>query len=114
MPLHVRISYCGVATLLVGLVAAALIYIIAADNRGPDPAEAIESGRVYEYNVERIGGMAAVYAARFNRWLSGLWHGRPLAYTVAAIAVMIALVCFWVARMVFVRLPSAPDRAREG
>jgi hypothetical protein len=58
--------------------------------------------------------MAAVYAARFNRWLAGLWHGRPLAYTVAVLAVAIALLCFLVARMVFVRLPSEPDKDREG
>ena len=86
-----RISYYGVAILLAGLVAAALIYILAADDRGSDPAAGIESGRVYEYNIERIGGKAAVYAARFNRWLAGLWHGRPLAYTVAVLAVAIAL-----------------------
>jgi hypothetical protein len=114
LPLHVRISYCGVAILLAGLVAAALIYLLAADDSGSDPAAAIESGRVYEYNIERIGGMAAVYAARLNRWLAGLWHGRPLAYTVAVLAVAIALLCFGVARMVFVRLPSESDGRREG
>ena len=109
LPLHVRIRYSGMAILLVGLVSAALIYILAPDDNGPNAAAEIESGRLYEYNIERIGGMAAVYAARLNRWLAGLWHGKPLAYTVAVLAVAIALLCFAVARMVFVRLPSEQD-----
>jgi hypothetical protein len=112
-PLHVRIFYGGVAVLLLGLVSAAVIYIVAPDDGGADPAAQIASGRIYEYNIERIGGMAAVYAARFNRWLAGLWHGRSLAYTVAVLSVAIALVCFVVARMVFVRLPiESGDRHR--
>lgn len=112
LPLHARIRYCGTAILLVGLVSAALIYIFAADDN-TDRAAEIESARVYEYNIERIGGMAAVYAARLNRWLAGLWHGKPLAYTVAVLSVAIGLLCFAVARMIFVRLPSEPDRHRE-
>ena len=121
-PLHIRIKYCGVGILLVGLAGAALIYIFAPDDSGSDPANEIARGRVYEYNIERIGGMAAVYAARFNRWSAGLWHGKPLAYTVAVLAVAIALACFWVARMVFVRMPlgaqccsteSAPRERRQ-
>lgn len=113
LPLHVRIRYCGVAILLVGLVSAALIYLLASDDSSASRAAEIESGRLYEYNLERIGGMAAVYAARLNRWLAGLWHGRPLAYTVAVLAVALALLCFGVAHMVFVRTPAAPDRDRE-
>lgn len=111
-PLHVLILYAGAAVLLFGLVSAAVIYIFAPDDGGADPAAQIASGRVYEYNIERIGGMAAVYAARFNRWLAGLWHGRSLAYTVAVLSVAIALVCFAVARMVFVRLPIESDDRR--
>lgn len=107
-PLHARITGWGVAILVVGLVGAALIYVFAADER-PDPAAAIENDRLYEYNIERIGGMAAVYTARFNRWLGGLWHGKPLAYTVAALATAFALVLFWVARMVYIRSPRAAD-----
>jgi hypothetical protein len=108
-PLHILIFYAGVSILLGGLVAAALIYMFTADDGASDAAGEIASGRVYEYNIERIGGMAAVYAARLNRWLAGLWHGRPLAYTVAVLSVAIALVCFCVARMIFVRLPIEPD-----
>src|SRR5208337_3513135 len=110
---HVRIFYAGVTVLLAGFASATLIYIFAAEDGGADPAGAIASGRTYEYNIERIGGMAAVYAARFNRWLTGLWHGRPLAYTVAVLSFAIAVVCFLAARMVFVRLPVEPDDQRR-
>lgn len=112
-PLHVRIVYCGVTIMLAGLLGATLIYATAADDRVPDPGAEIESSRVYEYNVERIGGMAAVYAARFNRWLAALWHGRPLAYTIAVLSLIIGLACFWLAHMVYVRLPSSGRSGEE-
>lgn len=112
-PLHVRIVYGGVTIMLAGLLGATLIYATAADDRVPDPGAEIESSRVYEYNVERIGGMAAVYAARFNRWLAGLWHGRPLAYTIAVLSLIIGLACFWLAHMVYVRLPSSGRSGEE-
>jgi len=113
-PLHAVIYYWGVAILLVGLVGAALIYVFAVDDRGTDPADEIASGKMYEHNIELMGGKFAVYAARFNHWLAGLWHGKPLAYTVAVLAVAIALVCFWVARLMSVPLPGEPDQDREG
>ena len=109
-PLHARIRYCGMAVLIVGLVSAALIYIFASGDGNPDPTAEITNARTYEYNVERLGGMAAVYMDRFNRWLAGLWHGKALAGTMAVLAIAIALLCFWVAHLVFVRTPKTkPD-----
>jgi len=49
-------------------------------------------------NVELYGGTAAVVADALNRWFAGLWHGRPLAYTLAVLAIGIALACFLAAR----------------
>ena len=99
--------------MFVGLVSAALIYVFAEDDGDTDLAGEIASGRMYEHNLELMGGKFAVYADQFNQWFAGLWHGRPLAYTVAVLAVAIALVCFWVARLVSVPLPSEPDQERE-
>jgi hypothetical protein len=112
-PLHAVIYYWGVAILLVGLVGAALIYVFAADDRDTDRATEIASGRMYKHNLELMGGKFAVYADQFNQWFAGLWHGRPLAYTVAVLAVAIALVCFWVARLMSVPLPNESDQERE-
>ena len=112
-PLHAVVYYWGVAILLVGLVGAALIYVFAADDGDTDRASEIASGRMYKHNLELMGGKFAVYADQFNQWFAGLWHGRPLAYTVAVLAVAIALVCFWVARLMSVPVPSESDRERE-
>ncbi|HEY5365832.1 MAG TPA: hypothetical protein VIL19_05110 [Casimicrobiaceae bacterium] len=96
--LRVGFQHLAVTALVIGLVAAALIYAFV-DDTGPDAAAEIASGRVYEYNIERIGGKSAVYAARFNQWLGGLWHGRTLAYTVAAIAIVVAAICLVAAHL---------------
>ena len=79
-----------------------------------DPADEIASGRMYEHNLELMGGKFAVYVARFNQWFADLWHGRPLAYTVAVLAVAIASVCIGVARLMSVPSPSKPDHDRKG
>ncbi|SRR5258706_11004789 len=96
-PLHERIFYSGVAILVAGLTGAALIYVLSADDAGRRAEIEFANPRAYEFQIERIGGKAAVYAVRFNEWFSGLWHGRQLALTVAVLAIAIALACFWVA-----------------
>lgn len=111
--LHVRVYRGGVAILGVGLVAATLIYFVAPEDPSADAARQIASGRAYEYNIERIGGTAAVYTARFNHWLGSLWHGKSLAYTVAVLAVAVALLCFLLARMIAVRSPSGAARVER-
>ena len=98
--MHRRIFYAGMAVLIAGLVAAALIYAFAAENTGVDPAADIISNRAYERRIELFGGKAAVYMVRFNRWLESLWQGTQLAYTVGVLSIAIALGCFWVARLV--------------
>jgi hypothetical protein len=112
--LHAVIYYWGVAILLVGLVAAALIYVFAADDAGTDLAREITRTKMYEHNLQIMGGKFALLSFRFTEWLAGLWHGRSLAYTVAVFAVAIALLCFWVARLLSVPLPSEPDQERDG
>ncbi len=112
-PLHVVVHYWGVAILVVGLLGAALIYVFAADDGGTDSAAEIAKGKMYEHNIALMGGKFAVYSVRFNQWLAGLWHGRPLAYTVAVLAVAVALVCFWVARLMAVPVPDEADQERE-
>ena len=98
----------GVVILVAGLASAALIYFLAPEDPSAEAARTIASGRAYEYNIERVGGKAAVYASRFNQWLGGLWHGKALARTVAVLSVAVALLCFVLARMVAARVPSGP------
>jgi len=112
-PLHTVINYWGVAILLVGLAGAALIYVFADDDRDTDLAREITSGRMYRHNLELTGGKFSVLADQFNEWFAGLWHGRSLAYTVAVLAIAIALACFWLARLISNPLPIEPDQERE-
>jgi hypothetical protein len=112
-PLHTVINYWGVAILLVGLAGAALIYVFGPDDGDTDLAGEITRGRMYRHNLELMGGKFAVYADQFYEWFAGLWHGRSLAYTVAVLAVAIALVCFWLARVMSSPLPSERDQRRE-
>jgi hypothetical protein len=112
-PPHAVVYYWGVAILLVGLVGAALIYVFATGEGGADPDGEIASERMYEHNLQLMGGKFAVYVERVNQWFASLWHGRPLAYTIAVLAVAIALACFWVAHLMAVPVRSEADPGRE-
>jgi hypothetical protein len=99
-----------VGVLAVGLIAAGLIYVFAAD----DPeAEALREtrGRMYEHNLEVIGGKFAVYLAQFNDWFASLWQGTALAFTIAVLSIAIALGCFWVSHLIATAPPE--DRGPE-
>jgi hypothetical protein len=99
VPLHRRIHQTGIGILVLGLFSAALIYLVAYNNPEAHPAPDFSSDRRFNYEVERLGGKAAVYIAAFNRWLGSLWHGTMLAFTVATLSVLIALLCFWIANL---------------
>jgi hypothetical protein len=106
LPLRTVINYWGVAILLAGLAGAALVYVFAAGDEGAELAAEIARDRMYQHNLALMGGKAAVYMAGFDQWFSSLWHGRPLAATLAVLAVGIALACFWVAWL----MSPPPDR----
>ena len=106
-----RLYLVGAAILLAGWIGAAAIYASASDERSDTlgyefvdgvayPILASES-KSYRHDLERFGGKAAIMADDFSRWLSGLWVGKRLAYTLATLATGAALACFIVAR----RLP---------
>ena len=94
-PLHVRFYLAGAFTLIAGLIGAALIYMTAAD----DMIAEIAGDKRYEFQLERIGGKAAVFAVEFDQWFGSLWHGKQLAYTVAFLSIGVAIVCFLLARL---------------
>ncbi len=112
-PLRTVIHDCGVAILLGGLIGAVLIYVFADTDGAPDSAREIVSGRMYQHNVELMGGKFAVYADQFSQWFAGLWQGRSLAFTVATLTVAIALACFGVARLMSGPLPHESDGGPE-
>ncbi len=82
------------AILALGWSAAVAIYATApAPEEDPWIAE-METSREYERQVEVIGGKGALLANDLTRWLAGLWHGENLAYTVAVLAILVAL-AYW-------------------
>ncbi|MEJ1959587.1 MAG: hypothetical protein WDM70_09345 [Nitrosomonadales bacterium] len=60
----------------------------------------------YQYDMEHIGGKFAIVTDEITQWLSSLWHGRRLAYTLAILSICIALVCFLVAQHPDYKLPA--------
>jgi len=92
-----RLYLAAAATLLVGLVGSAAIYLTAPDGGDETTISAFENSKAYRHDLELYGGKVNVLADEFMRWFGGLWHGRALAGTVAVIALLISTVLFLVA-----------------
>ena len=112
-PAHEVVQLWGVSVLVLGLAAATLIYIFAADDRDAEAAREIAGGRMYQHDLEVMGGKMMVYLAQFNDWFASLWHGTSLAATVAALSVAIALGLFWFAYLIATAPPSDPPDGRS-
>jgi len=94
--------------LVLGLCAGLLIY--RATDKGAADAVAYEvvngqaysvtpaDSKIYNRELERIGGKAALLFADFDRWLSSLWRGRSLAYTVVFLTTTASAALFLIAR----------------
>jgi hypothetical protein len=84
------------AILISGLTSAVTLYLNA-EEASPDPFAEFEKSKKFAYELERMGGKAALAANDFNRWFSGLWHGEALSYTVACITIIIAAGYYFIA-----------------
>ena len=91
-----RCHIATVAILLVGFGCAAAIYLAAAEV-SVDPFAEFEKSKKFAYELERMGGKAALAANYFNNWFAGLWQGETLAYTVAVITIVIAAGYYFIA-----------------
>ena len=97
LPLHQRFHLAAALILALGLVGAAVVYLAAP---APDSALLAEElmRKQYDFQLERMGGKALVLTTQFTQWFASLWHGRQLAYTLAALSTAAALACFWIGR----------------
>ena len=102
-PLHATIRRVGWWVLLVGTFSGALIYVF---TQAPTPAPDWTQDRGYNFAMERMGGKLSIYIAQFNQWLFSLWQGPQLGITVAVLAILVALCCFWLASFLAVPLPD--------
>ena len=55
---------------------------------GYDPLD----NKKYIHDLQVYGGTANVLAAEFREWFAGLWYGKNLAYTIAALTILVVLV----------------------
>lgn len=106
-PFHLRFNIAGFLILVVGMVIAISIYVMAVDDSGTALSNEVGDTKRYGYELERIGGKAAVLAVKFNQWFESLWHGRQLASTVALLSIVVALGCFLIAHVLADDLPRA-------
>jgi hypothetical protein len=107
---HEVIRYWGVAILVVGLVAAALIYAFASEDRDLELAAEIAGGRMYQHNLELMGGKLGVLLADVDNWFASLWHGKRLAVTIAVLSIVVGGGCFWIAGLM---ASNGTDPARK-
>ena len=82
--------------LLAGLGSALVIYLTAGE-RPDNPFADYENSKRFSHDVQRMGGKMALVANDASAWFAGLWHGRPLAGTVACLTLLIALLYYVVA-----------------
>jgi len=79
------INRLSLVLLLLGLGAAVVMFFTAAppdrDAWRDDPL----GNRRYRRELRVLGGQANQLSADFIEWFSGLWEGRPLAYTTAVL-----------------------------
>jgi hypothetical protein len=83
--------YLSSATiLLIGLGAAAVIYLTAQDVPETSFGYNIAESKQYLRELEIYGGKTNVLAVEFMEWFNGLWQGKTLAYTVGWITIAIS------------------------
>ena len=98
--------------LAIGLLLSAAVFVkTSPGDNAPDPNELnSDNSKVYETQVERIGGKSAVLGIEMEDGFSGLWRGRELAYTLAALSVTASLLCFGFSKLTL--HPAPPGKTR--
>lgn len=90
-PSELRIRRVTRWILALGFAAAAAAYVLGVASPANPLAEQLESKK-YLHDLEVYGGKANVLAAQFRDWFAGLWSGTNLAWTIAALTILTALV----------------------
>jgi hypothetical protein len=99
---------CSVAVAVVGLLAALLIYVRADDSDADENVQIVivdgqtykiplASTKMYQRELRRFGGEAAVLFDDINRWFAGLWRGRSLAIITACVTALVSVWLFLLA-----------------
>jgi len=109
-PAQVRLYVAGYVVLIAGTIASAWAYRVAVVDEMSDALNAqARNTRAYQGQMEYLGGKANVLGSEISGWFAGLWHGRNLAYTLAVLTIVAALMCFYIA----FALPDLPPFGDE-
>ena len=87
MNLPTRVRRAGIALLVVGLLAAIVIFATAGPEEQLDLPGVDSLTKRDILALEKMGGQSYVQFHDFREWFDSLWHGQRLAYTVAVLAV---------------------------
>ena len=93
---HPPITWWAVAILFAGLLSAEIVYFVAERDEESAAVAGMTHTKVYQHDMELVGGKAAVLAGGVADWFAGLWHGRNLAYVIAVVTLLVAGGCFLV------------------
>jgi multisubunit Na+/H+ antiporter MnhB subunit len=104
--LQARFRPILIAILVVGLGSALLIYMFSAIAPGNPLGEPGES-KMYVHDMVLYGGKTNMVMGELAEWLGSLWHGKRLAFTVAAITLLLAAAFYYF----FAPLP--PDENKD-
>jgi hypothetical protein len=97
-PAQIRLYVAGYVVLIAGTTASAWAYHAAVvDEMSDSLMSQARNTKDYQGQMEYIGGNANVLGSEISGWFAGLWHGRNLAYTLAVLTLIAALLCFYVA-----------------
>ncbi|HEY4743742.1 MAG TPA: hypothetical protein VIH45_03730 [Desulfuromonadaceae bacterium] len=96
-----RLYVAAAGILLVGLGSALAVYLTAGNPPDTVVGYGMENGTLYQIapedtktysrSLEMYGGKANVLVDEFRQWFVGLWQGRPLAYTIACLTVVLVI-----------------------
>ncbi len=74
--------------LLVGLTSAVAVYFTAGKPALGPLGDPLEDSKVFRRNMEMYGGKANLVASEILESFKSLWHGKPLAFTLAFLTLL--------------------------
>ncbi|MDD4869294.1 MAG: hypothetical protein PHR77_01945 [Kiritimatiellae bacterium] len=85
-----RFYLAAVIILIAGLCSAAFVYLRADAEPVDMTVFEIEHSKKYSRSLLVYAGEMAVLEDEICRWFKSIWHGKPLAYTIACITVVLS------------------------
>jgi hypothetical protein len=95
LTLQRRVHLAGTLILVLGWIAAAIVFVAARHDASAAHADEISSSE--RYQIERLGGKATARTVEFDHWLASLWHGESLAWTLAVLSLAVGGGCLYLA-----------------